>query len=248
MKEGEDESDENRPLILDQKIVPTSVVIFKASDEFLLEKLQNLPEKQLQNTHFNEKEMLRRLNFYRKINNNANGQLILNNFFAENKIDIMNVNLETLDPRAHFSKIQAFIERNGKFKNYQSHETKEEHNRIQLEEILFREKIEKQKALEQKMEEKEKEKRLLAEEQYKLKMEDYRKQKKNILDKRSQPLRFFAFLFKIYISFDFFSLLGLLLFNSRDYLNHNVVPFVSEGLFEIYKSLPSDPVDFLVIF
>lgn len=199
MKEGEDESDENRPLILDQKIVPTSVVIFKASDEFLLEKLQNLPEKQLQNTHFNEKEMLRRLNFYRKINNNANGQLILNNFFAENKIDIMNVNLETLDPRAHFSKIQAFIERNGKFKNYQSHETKEESNRVQLEETLFREKIEKQKVLEQKMEEKEKEKRLLAEEQYKLKMEDYRKQKKNILDKRSQPLRFFEFLFKIYI-------------------------------------------------
>lgn len=191
MKEGEDESDENRPLILDQKIVPTNVIVFKASDEFLLEKLQSLPEKQLQNTHFNEKEMLRRLNLYRKINNNANGQLILTNFFSENKIDIMNVNLENLDPKAHFSKIQAFIERNGKFKNYQSHEIKEENNRIQLEEILFKEKIERQKALEQKMEEKETEKRLLAEEQYKLKMEDYRKQKKNILDKRSQPLRFF---------------------------------------------------------
>lgn len=191
MKEGEDESDESRPLILDQKIVPTNVIVFKASDEFLLEKLQSLPEKQLQNTHFNEKEMLRRLNLYRKINNNANGQLILTNFFSENKIDIMNVNLENLDPKAHFSKIQAFIERNGKFKNYQSHEIKEENNRIQLEEILFKEKIERQKALEQKMEEKETEKRLLAEEQYKLKMEDYRKQKKNILDKRSQPLRFF---------------------------------------------------------
>lgn len=33
---------------------------------------------------------------------------------------------------------------------------------------------------------------------------------------------------------------------SREYLNFNVVPFVSEGLFEIYKVLPDDPVDFLV--
>lgn len=32
----------------------------------------------------------------------------------------------------------------------------------------------------------------------------------------------------------------------REYLNFNVVPFVSEGLFEIYKVLPDDPVDFLV--
>lgn len=152
-------------------------------------KLQNLPEKELQSTHFNEKDMLRRLTIHRKINNNENGQLILLNFFNEQKIGVVDVNLENLEVKAQFNLMQAFIERNGKFSNYQSHEKKEESQRIQVEEVIFQEKMSKQKIVEQKMEEKEKEKRLLAEEQYKLKMDDFRKQKKNILDKRSQPLR-----------------------------------------------------------
>lgn len=68
-------------------------------------------------------------------------------------------------------------------------------------------------------EEKEAESRLLAEEKYKLKQEDLKKEEKKILDARSLPL--------------------------REYLNYNVVSFVSEGLAEIYKTLPEDPVDFL---
>lgn len=68
-------------------------------------------------------------------------------------------------------------------------------------------------------EEKETESRLLAEEKYKLKQDDLKKEEKKILDARSLPL--------------------------REYLNYNVVSFVSEGLAEIYKTLPDDPVDFL---
>jgi adenylate kinase len=59
----------------------------------------------------------------------------------------------------------------------------------------------------------------LAEEKYKLKQADLKKEEKKILDARSLPL--------------------------REYLNDNVVPFVSEGLAEIYQNLPDDPVDFL---
>ena len=188
-KEGEDESDENRPLILNEKIAPQTVISLDASDNYLIQRLQTLPEKNLTNTHFNETDMTRRLKIYRETNNTEKGKPIMLNFFEENKIEVLNVNLENLDPKAHFDKMQAFIERKGKFKNYQIHEIIEEKKRVELQEVLHRQKIEKQKVLNQKMEEKETEKRVLAEEAYKLKVEDFRKQEKNILDSRSLPLR-----------------------------------------------------------
>ena len=163
-----------------------------------MSRLQTLPEKNLKNTHFNEKDMLRRLNIYRKVNNNDNGQPILLNFFNEHKIDVLNVNLEYIEEKAHFDKIEAFVERKGVFKNYQTHEKLKEQKRVENREIAYKEKIEKVKVLNTIMEEKETEKRLLAEEEYKLKIEDFRKMEKNILDSRSLPLRF---LFNIFFFF-----------------------------------------------
>lgn len=188
-KEGEDEADENRPLILNEKIVPLTVINLEPSDDFLMQRLQMLPEENLKNSHFTEKDMNRRLKVYRETNNPEKGKPILLNFFDENKIEVLNVNLENLDPKAHFNQIQAFIERKGKFKNYQIHEQIEEKKRIEVQELLHKQKVEKQNNFNQKMEEKEKERRILAEEEYKLKIEDFRKQEKNILDSRSLPLR-----------------------------------------------------------
>lgn len=200
-KEGEDESDENRPLVLNDKITPLSIINIQASDEYLIQKLQTLPEKELKNTHFNENDMIRRLKIFRKTNNCDNGQPVLLNFFTEQKIDVLNINLEGLDPKTHFNMIQAFIERKGKFRNYQISEELEERKRVELQGRVYKEKMEKQKVLYNKMEEKEKEQRLLAEEEYQLKLEDFRKEEKNILDSKSFPLRFIiAFI----ISFNLF--------------------------------------------
>ena len=174
------------------------MINIQATDSFLMSRLQTLPEKNLKNTHFNEKDMLRRLNIYRKVNNNDNGQPILLNFFNEHKIDVLNVNLEYIEEKAHFDKIEAFVERKGVFKNYQTHEKLKEQKRVENREIAYKEKIEKVKVLNTIMEEKETEKRLLAEEEYKLKIEDFRKMEKNILDSRSLPLRF---LFNIFFFF-----------------------------------------------
>jgi hypothetical protein len=34
--------------------------------------------------------------------------------------------------------------------------------------------------------------------------------------------------------------------NFRQYLSENVVPFLTEGILEIYQQKPEDPLDFLV--
>ena len=159
-----------------------------------MKKLQELPEKQLKSTHFTENDMFRRLSFYRKINNKDTGKPNLLSFFEENTIEILIANLEKLDLKAQVDKLRAFIERKGDFKNYQFHEKIAENNRLSAQEKVYQEKREKIKAGNRVMEEKEKEKRDLAEEEYKLKVEDFRKQEKNILDSRSLPLRFFLFL------------------------------------------------------
>ncbi|KAL6435642.1 hypothetical protein ACFW04_005517 [Cataglyphis niger] len=46
-------------------ILPELVVVLEASDEFLKERIMNLPEKEIQNTHYTEEHMLRRLREYR---------------------------------------------------------------------------------------------------------------------------------------------------------------------------------------
>jgi len=49
----------------DVDILPELVVVLEASDEFLKERVMNLPESEIQNTHYTEEHMLRRLREYR---------------------------------------------------------------------------------------------------------------------------------------------------------------------------------------
>ena len=73
--------------------------------------------------------------------------------------------------------------------------------------------------------EKAKQNALLAEQQkakdikQKAKMEKLREQERDLLDKRSQPI--------------------------RQYLMDNVVPHLTEGLIDLCKTIPDDPVDYL---
>lgn len=46
-------------------ILPELVVILEASDEFLKERIINRPEREIQNTHYTEEHMLRRMREYR---------------------------------------------------------------------------------------------------------------------------------------------------------------------------------------
>lgn len=63
--EEEVEQFEDENIEIENTILPELVVVLEASDEFLKERVINLPEKEIQNTHYTEEHMLRRLRKYR---------------------------------------------------------------------------------------------------------------------------------------------------------------------------------------
>lgn len=46
-------------------VMPDLVIVLDASDDFLMERVINLPERDLLNTHYTEEHMLSRLKLYR---------------------------------------------------------------------------------------------------------------------------------------------------------------------------------------
>lgn len=46
-------------------VLPELVIVLEASDEFLKERIINRPEREIQNTHYTEEHMLRRMREYR---------------------------------------------------------------------------------------------------------------------------------------------------------------------------------------
>jgi len=64
-EEEEEEYREDTGEIGDVDILPELVVVLEASDDFLKERVMNLPESEIQNTHYTEEHMLRRLREYR---------------------------------------------------------------------------------------------------------------------------------------------------------------------------------------
>jgi len=62
-----DENIEDRNI--NTAILPELVVVLEASDEFLKERIINRPEREIQNTHYTEEHMLRRMREYRYIRN-----------------------------------------------------------------------------------------------------------------------------------------------------------------------------------
>lgn len=57
--------DENVEIKNVTAILPELVVVLEASDEFLKERIINRPEREIQNTHYTEEHMLRRMREYR---------------------------------------------------------------------------------------------------------------------------------------------------------------------------------------
>lgn len=69
VEEEEEEEREDREtfedISLKASIMPELVVVLEASDNFLIERIIDLPEKEIQGTHYTEKHMIRRLREYR---------------------------------------------------------------------------------------------------------------------------------------------------------------------------------------
>ena len=175
--------------------------------------------------------MERRLKIYHDNNYSEAGNPVLLDFFKEHKIEIIKVNVQTSSTEDAFRAMRAFVEKvsivlesvkcqHGKFENYQRFEEEEEKERVRQIEETNKKQIERMEQIRKERDEKEGEERKLQEEKSRLKQEALKEQEKVLLDERSKPL--------------------------RTYLMGNVVPFLTQGLLEICKERPEDPVDFLV--
>jgi len=219
VKEDEEVDPDNPPMMIDSRKVPEFVVKLEASEQFLKDRVKKLPEESLENTHYTEEGMHRRLAVYNKSNISEGGSSVLSTFFKENNIDILNVNVEILPNEEIFNTIKIFVERKEKFKNYQNFEEVDEGQRKEVFKTQQEEKIKQQEAHRKIQDEKDNEDRLLQDEKARITLEALKDKEKKLLDARSLPL--------------------------RNYLADQVVPILTSGIIQICKEKPEDPVDFL---
>ena len=66
LEEGQEKSYDG--YIIDKSIFATSCIVLKQEDQFFINRIKELPESQIAGTHYNLKDMKRRLDQYRKLN------------------------------------------------------------------------------------------------------------------------------------------------------------------------------------
>ncbi|RDD36619.1 Adenylate kinase 7 [Trichoplax sp. H2] len=213
-EEDEDDTEENLPEY-DASIMPEFIISLDASDDFLKNRVINLPEKEVHGSHNTEEGLIRRLARYRA--ENTEDETVLN-YFDELEIHPEHFDVTDDDSPKALNTVKAIIKLIGEPRNYGP--TAEE-----LEEIKRREEEEKElREAQEKIEREEKEareaeERAIRQTEWKQRLDEVRKQEKELIDTRSIPL--------------------------RNYLMKHVMPTLSEGLIECCKSRPDDPVDFL---
>lgn len=75
--EDEEEGDEDKTPF-DSTIMPQFIICLEAPDDFLKQRIMNLPEAVVSGTHNTEKELMRRLGDYRSVNTEE--ETVLNYF------------------------------------------------------------------------------------------------------------------------------------------------------------------------
>lgn len=81
LEEGEEKSFEG--YIRDEQIFPSSCIVLKQEDKFLIERVKKLPENKIAGTHYNYNDMVRRLKAYRELNESKVKEPSVQQFFQE---------------------------------------------------------------------------------------------------------------------------------------------------------------------
>lgn len=88
--EEEDDAEESATTKFDKLIMPDYVFCLEANDEFLRNRVMNLPESVVHGTHNDEEGLMKRLELYRSLNNDE--ETVLNYFdekeFHPEKLDV----------------------------------------------------------------------------------------------------------------------------------------------------------------
>ncbi|XP_071225526.1 adenylate kinase 7a [Salvelinus alpinus] len=198
-----------------KKIIPEFIFSLEASDDFLKERVQNLPESVAEKMHYSKDEYLTRLKKFRKVN--VEDETVLN-YFDELEIHPEHIEVNNaVDPEYGdvMDKITRLV---GRPRNYgPTPEEREEMERKSVEETAQRLVLE---TAEWKRREAETAAKMATQlEEWNRHVTEVKRQEHELLEARAAPL--------------------------RNYLMNYVMPSLTEGMMECCKAKPDDPVDFL---
>ncbi|NWU91694.1 KAD7 kinase, partial [Upupa epops] len=200
----------------DKLITPEFVISLAASDEFLINRIINLPEIIVAGTHYTQDRFLQSLNLYRELNTD---DMTVLNYFDELEIHPQVIDVAKYeDPENRFI-VNEIIKEIGEPRNYGlADEEKEDLERKAAEERLVREAEE--KAEQERQEAEERAERMANWDEWNRHLEEVKRQEQELLEAQSIPL--------------------------RNYLMKYVMPTLMQGINECCRIRPDDPVDFLV--
>ncbi|KAM8920832.1 adenylate kinase 7 [Pelodytes ibericus] len=212
---GEEEESRGKAPLFDKTITPDYVISLDASDDFLKNRVINLPESVVAGTHYAQDRFLRALVTFRDLN--TEDETVLN-YFDEAEIHPQHIDLSKDDDPQYREVVKQIIKAVGEPHNYglTAEEMVEQEHRA-AEESLARE-AEKIAELERQDTEEAAEKLARWEEWNKC-LEELKQQERELLEAQSVPL--------------------------RNYLMRNVMPTLMQGLNDCCKVRPEDPVDYL---
>lgn len=213
-EDAEDDGEDSK-LQYDRLTMPELIVNLDAPDEFLRERIMELPESVVVGTHNSEEGLQRRLTEYRGVN--TDDETVFNYFdeleFHPEKIDVSkDSSIKMKDT------VDAIVKMIGKPRNYgPTPEELAEMERVETLERLRREQIEKENR-----EREEAEEALLRQkrhEEWSRRLEAVRREEQELLETQSVPL--------------------------RNYLMQHVMPTLTRGLRDCVAVRPDDPIDYL---
>ncbi|NXW73690.1 KAD7 kinase, partial [Hirundo rustica] len=214
-KEEEEEEAKGKMPKFNEIIIPEFIFSLTASDEFLINRIINLPENEVVGTHYTEEQFLQSLKRFRKLNTADTTVL---NYFDELEIHPQLIDIAVYEDSENSLTVSKIIKEIGEPRNYGlTDEEKEALERQAAEERIVKEAQE--KAEQERKEAKEREERMARLEEWNKQQEEVKKQEQELLEAQSIPL--------------------------RNYLMKNVMPTLMRGINECCRIRPDDPVNFL---
>uniref|UniRef100_A0A8C6WBJ2 Adenylate kinase 7 n=1 Tax=Nannospalax galili TaxID=1026970 RepID=A0A8C6WBJ2_NANGA len=215
-EDEEEEEIRGRMLPFDKLITPEFVCGLDASDEFLKERVMNLPESVVAGTHYSQDRFLPSLSNYRDIN--TDDETVFN-YFDEIEVHLIHIDVGKLEDAQNRLAIKQLIKEIGEPRNYGlTEEEKEEEEKRAVEERLAKEAAE--EAERERKEAVEMAEKIACWEEWSKRLEEVKREERELLEAQSIPL--------------------------RNYLMTYVMPTLMQGLNECCKVRPDDPVDFLI--
>ncbi|EMP30980.1 Adenylate kinase 7, partial [Chelonia mydas] len=213
----DDEEEEIRSKVprYDKLITPEYVISLNASDEFLKNRVMNLPESVVAGTHYTQDRFLRTLSLFRELN--TEDETVVN-YFDELEIHPQFIDVAKFEDPENRLIVNEIIKETGKPRNYGlTDEEKEELERKRAEARLAKEAED--NAEQERKDAEERAEKVANWEEWNKRLEEVKRQEQELLEAQSIPL--------------------------RNYLMKNVMPTLMQGLNECCKIRPDDPVDFL---